>query len=135
MAHYRPAGELSAYWNTRYTRQQQKNYKAGDQRLPYDPSKKAELITAFLDSDLHRSRQLDPPISFRYSSLRRFLLTGDMGVFNPASSVGTVGAETILLDERRDPTGDATSTRVWDSDGKPGYLRWPPKGDVIFQAQ
>ena len=115
-------------WNKTYNRRRLILYAPEDTRLNYTPGNKQELISAFLDD--RRSRQLDPPITFWYSLLRKFLGEADARVFqSPPPSISHPN-EVILLDDRKDPSGDVTSTRVWDSSGNPGYLRYPPKGEV-----
>jgi hypothetical protein len=111
-----------------YNRRRLILYTPEDTRLNYTPGNKEALISAFLDD--RRSRQLDPPITFWYPSLRKFLGTANIRVFQTPPSLINHPNEVILLDDRRDPSGDVTSTRVWDSTGNPGYLQYPPKGDV-----
>lgn len=128
--------DLSVFWHKRYTRRRQRVYTPGDLRLDYELSRGPQsLITAFLDS--RRSQQLDPPLTFRYPALRRFLNTGDIKIFTSGfnSDAHHATADTILLDDRRDPSGDANSTRVWDSEGDPGYLKYSPPGEIIFSGR
>ncbi len=118
----------AAAWNKTYNRRRQILYPPEDMRLNYTLGNKEALISAFLDD--RRSRQLDPPITFWYPSLRKFLGAADIQVFQNSPSPINHPNEVILLDDRKDPSGDLTSTRVWDSSGNPGYFKYPPKGDV-----
>ena len=115
-------------WNKTYNRRRQILYQPEDTRLKYALGNKEALISAFLDD--RRSRQLDPPITFWYPSLRKFLGAADINVFQNSPSPIKHPNEVILLDDRKDPSGDVNSTRVWDSSGDPGYFKYSPKGDV-----
>ena len=115
-------------WNKTYNRRRPILYAAEDIRLDYTPGNKQALISAFLDGG--RRRQLDPPITFWYPSLRKFLNAADVRVFQNIPSHINHPNEVILLDDRKDPSGDVNSTRVWDSSGNTGYFKYPPKGDV-----
>ena len=117
-------------WNKTYNRRRPILYTAEDIHLKYTPGKQQELISSFLSDK--PNRQLDPPDTFWYSSLRRFLSAADIRVLQRSSPLISHPNEVILLDDRKDPNGDVISTRVWDSNDNPGYIGYSPKGEVRF---
>lgn len=96
-------------------------------RIADADSRRKELIKRFFGE---RKRSLDPPEALMYSLLSHFL-----------SSIQSNSAHTscVLLDERHDPTGGNSSTRLWDSEKKAkdghGYMDFPPIGDILFKKR
>lgn len=123
------------HWHKLYLRRRLKAYLTEEHKLEFDNNDKNALITAFINRV-----NLDPPSTFWYTPLRKFLTLGDVNVLGTATSRNRHSEELVLLDERSDPTGGVTSTRLWDSVGDPkpfsggdpipGYLDHPPIGEV-----
>ena len=120
-------------WYERFCGRRKNFYGAEDtRRLLWNPGDKEGLIKAFMDE---RKSDLDPPSTYRSSLLQKFLRDGNVPELRSTSRVEQhstrVADETsiILLDDRRDPTGDHVSTRIWDSSGEDGYLDNPTEGE------
>jgi hypothetical protein len=115
-------------WNTKFTQRNQVTYAAENKHCLIDTANnKTEFMKRLFG--LSTTTKLALPGELSYPALRRFLSQADMNVL-ARSAPAVPNKELVLLDERKDTVEGITSTRVWDSAGDPGYLRYATPGDV-----
>jgi hypothetical protein len=99
-----------------------------ERRICYQPTDKQGLIDTFIDH--RRTQHLKPSPIFTFNTLRKFLEFGDIAIIENSPIPATLPKDIILLDERKDSTGNQLSIRLWDSEESPGYLKYSPPGEI-----
>lgn len=123
------ASREALQWDRLYSRRRERHiYSVEEGRFLPDSSEREHVVSTFLS---HRRSGLSPPEDLCYVKLRAFLLSGNTERMHPRRLPTSTAPDLVLIDDRQDTTGGATSTRLWDSDGDPGYMRYPPEGDRI----
>lgn len=116
-------------WDKRFAQKLDDLHSAEGRHLDFQAGDVNSLVSAFLS---HRSSAFDPPMAFRWVTLERFMAQGKLGP--STSSPGSQQhpqerQDPVLVDDRRDTTGSAASTRVWDSET---YMQRPPAGENVY---
>ena len=129
----RTTGRKGFSWSKKYTYRRAEGYRNENDRLGNRVTQQGsrdntgELITLFMK---HRRANLDPEDDHQGKPLQRFLETA-LPSRNRRHS--NIPAEIIVLDDRRDPSGSNSTTRVWDAEGPIHYLNRPPEGEKIVR--
>lgn len=108
-------------WDKKLTTRRQTAYRQEDNRL--QPSPQQTIVDAFLKERIDRLY----PVQYSYTALRNYVsetrLSDLTGLVTPIEH----SKKLVLLDDRRDPSGGALSTRNWDA-----YTSYPPEGEQIW---
>lgn len=105
-------------WDKKFQIRRQQAYKADDKRL--DPEPQQTIVDAFIREQIEQSYSLQ----YSYNALRRFVAAARLSELTAGGTPSQHTMRLVLLDDRRDPSGGAHSTRNWDE-----YDADPPKGD------
>lgn len=115
-------------WDSRFAIRQTDAHNHESDRLA--PADGASIITEFLN---FFGSRLDPP-QYNYNALRGFLEQGKaVTSFDPAATQATQAEYTVLLDDRRDPTGwqDINRDRHFARDWNSYAAGYPPEGENV----
>ena len=105
-------------WDKKFSVRRQQAYKAQDRRL--DPAPQQSIVDAFIQEQIEQSYSLE----YSYNALRSFVAGARLSELTARGPTSNHTTQLVLLDDRRDPSGEALSTRNWDE-----YGADPPKGD------
>lgn len=117
-------------WDRSYSRRRPNTVYISEDRLLFPtPVDQQTTIDVFLST---RRSVLGPSEEHRFPALRSYMSKADAdAIFMQRQLPAALPEDIVLVDDRRDPTGGATSMRVWDSEGENGYLNCPPVGENI----
>lgn len=87
-----------------------------------EPNPQQTKVDAFLKEGI------DPLFSLQYSyiALRNYVSKAQLSDLTALATPIEHSRKLVLLDDRRDPSGGAHSTRNWDA-----YTNYPPEGEQI----
>ncbi|KAI9875145.1 MAG: hypothetical protein M1830_008824 [Pleopsidium flavum] len=105
-------------WDKKFSIRRQQAYQAEDIRLQTEPQQ--TIVDAFIEERISRLY----PLQYSYTALRKYVTKARMSDLTaPATPAGHT-KKLVLLDDRRDASGGAHSTRNWG-----GYAQYPPEGE------
>jgi len=96
-------------------------YRHEDNRL--EPSPQQTIVDAFFKERIDRLY----PVQYSYTALRNYVSEARLSDLTGLATPIEHSRKLVLLDDRRDPSGGALSTRNWDA-----YPSYPPEGEQIW---
>ena len=110
-------------WDKKFSVRRQQAYQAEDRRL--EPQPQQNIIEAFIRERIARLHHLQ----YSYTALRKFVAAARFSDLTAPLTPAEHTERLVLLDDRRDASGGANSTRNWDA-----YAAYPPKGERIWSG-
>lgn len=118
----RRARDYVYVWNSKFKTRQEQAYRENDKLEPRAQQSLAELFI------LYGISALDPPLDYRYQTIRSFLDKADEAELVQSSTTGQYSSANALIDERHDPTGWKSGENYHHSRDWDGYASYPPEG-------
>ncbi len=115
--------ESPLIWDRKFSVRRQHTYLAEDNRLAPGPQQ------TIFDAFLQERRELLRPLQYSYAALRMFVASARLSDLTAPTTPAEHTTRLVLLDDRRDASGGARSTRNWD-----GYRDYPPEGERQWSA-